>query len=89
VFSDMMPGYFPSSPEKIIFQQTAGQDEIELDIDSLDPKTLYKLYHYVKVNTSKSSSKKAKSPKKGQRSSAKAKGAVKDLNRANTTEIHY
>ncbi|KAG0324703.1 hypothetical protein BG004_003384 [Podila humilis] len=32
-------------------RDNGGQEEIELDMDSLDPKTLYKLHQYVKKNT--------------------------------------
>ncbi|KAF9579276.1 hypothetical protein BGW38_004527, partial [Lunasporangiospora selenospora] len=32
-------------------RDNGGQDEIELDMDSLDPKTLHKLYHFVTNNT--------------------------------------
>ncbi|KAF9192031.1 hypothetical protein BGZ49_003471, partial [Haplosporangium sp. Z 27] len=32
-------------------RDNGGQEEIELDMDSLDPKTLYKLYQFVKKNS--------------------------------------
>ncbi|KAF9397339.1 hypothetical protein BGX21_008954, partial [Mortierella sp. AD011] len=32
-------------------RDNGGQEEIELDMDSLDPKTLYKLYQYVRKNS--------------------------------------
>ncbi|KAG0289366.1 hypothetical protein BGZ98_003852 [Dissophora globulifera] len=32
-------------------RDNGGQEEIELDMDSLDPRTLFKLYQYVKKNT--------------------------------------
>ncbi|KAG0294739.1 hypothetical protein BGZ98_001650, partial [Dissophora globulifera] len=54
-------------------RDNGGQEEIELDVDSLDPKTLYKLYQYVKKNLPKRkpSSKKrsdSQSSKKGSKS---------------------
>ncbi|KAJ3211677.1 hypothetical protein HDU67_004356 [Dinochytrium kinnereticum] len=46
--------------------QSAGQEEIELDIDSLDKSTLYKLYKFVKNSTKKPPPKRQKTvaPKK-------------------------
>ncbi|KAJ3103185.1 hypothetical protein HDU97_010318 [Phlyctochytrium planicorne] len=40
--------------------QSAGQEEIELDIDSLDKATLYKLYKFVKNSTKKPPAKRQK-----------------------------
>ncbi|CAO3573197.1 unnamed protein product [Mortierella alpina] len=42
-------------------RDSGEQGEIELDMDSLDPKTIYKLYQYVKKNSTERKTKKAKS----------------------------
>lgn len=62
-------------------RDNGGQEEIELDMDSLDPKTLYKLYEYVKKTTAPKRKKPAPKKVKVQYSEADATKKITELER--------
>ena len=62
-------------------RDNGGQEEIELDMDSLDPRTLYKLYQYVKKNTVVKRKKPAPKKVKVQYSEEDASKKISELER--------
>ncbi|KAF9954404.1 hypothetical protein BGZ72_004613, partial [Mortierella alpina] len=54
-------------------RDSGEQGEIELDMDSLDPKTIYKLYQYVKGNSTERKTKKSKTSYSAEGASKKNK----------------
>ncbi|KAI7820013.1 hypothetical protein BC939DRAFT_458684 [Gamsiella multidivaricata] len=62
-------------------RDNGGQEEIELDMDSLDPRTLYKLYQYVKKNTTVKRKKPAPKKVKVQYSEEDATKKITELER--------
>ncbi|KAI8361275.1 Bromodomain-containing protein [Mortierella sp. GBAus27b] len=62
-------------------RDNGGQEEIELDMDSLDPRTLYKLYQYVKKNTAPKRKKPAPKKVKVQYSEEDATKKISELER--------